>query len=378
MRIYTFILPVLLVGVLQVSGCTSSAPLSTAGGTYISTSAGAHFDQSVERIDGEAGDTIAGLALSRAHRPSFNTDLIYIAAGANGVAVSENGGDTWRLLAVPLVVSDVVALSNGVLVVSGVDGEGQGYVVRSIDEAKSWEPVLTVPVPVKKKGFKFVGNNDPVPSVVIAIAPDPFQADRVYAGTNLGNILVGEQSAKTWRTLTTLSGGFGTNEPVQELFASPHEAGELAVLTTSGELWLVNKDEQIKLKVAVEQEGAGTFAGSENKVVQSMAFISETPDALFVGVNDGALLSRDRGVTWEQLKLPVDTVERFNSAVVAVSPTNAARLFVGINSVVYRSEDGGKSWNVYSLNLKTHTITDILIDSFKPQKVLLVTRQLAV
>ena len=385
MKAYTIALPLLFVGILQASGCTSTSSGSIPpGGTYISESAGAHFDQSVTRTDGEEGDHVAAMALGRAHRPAHTPGTIYVAAGGNGIIVSQDDGETWEVISVPLRVSDVVALVNGVIVASGVDIEGQGFVVRTIDDGKSWETVLTVPVPIKQSNRRLFGNNDAIPAVVIAITEDPFRPDRVYAGTSLGGILAGEQSAKTWRTVHTLDSGFfsaASSQPslgVREIVASPHRQGELAVITNRSNLWLISDGEQSKLTIRQNLESESKFGNSSSKQVLNIAFIPEFPDALFAGVNDGAVLSRDRGETWEQLKLPVDTITQFNSSVVAVSPTNSARMFVGINGVVYRSEDGGVTWNTFSLNLKSHIIKEVLIDPANAAKVLLVTTRLAV
>jgi len=385
MKIYTLVLPVMLIAVLQASGCVSSSTgVVPPGGAYVSESAGAHFDQSVDRVDGEEGLTIASMSLGRAHRPAHTPDSIYVAAGVNGVVVSKDDGGTWDVITVPLSVSDVVALLNGVIVVSGVDAEGQGFVLRTIDDGKSWETVLTVPVPVKQSNRKLFGNDTTYPAVVIAIAEDPFRPDRVYAGTSLGGILAGEQSAKTWRTIHTLSDGFFSSASAQpslgvrDIIASPHRQGELAVITNRSQLWLVTGDEQKKLTIKQDLETDSQFGSSTTKRVLNVSFIPEFPDALFVGVNDGAVFSRDRGESWDQLKLPVDTIQQFNASVVAVSPTNSARMFVGINSVIYRSEDGGATWNTFSLNLKNHIITEILIDPANAAEVLLVTTRLAV
>ncbi len=386
MKLYLFVLPVMLVAVLQASGCTATTSgVVPSGGTYISGSAGAHFDQSVTRTDDEEGAHIASMFLGRAHRPAHTPGTIYVAAGSDGIVVSRDDGATWEVIAVPLRVSDVVALVSGVIVVSGVDADGQGFVLRTIDDGKSWETVLTVPVPVKQTSRGLFGQkNDAVPAVVIAITEDPFRPDRIYAGTSLGGILAGEQSAKTWRTINTLSEGFfsaASAQPslvVRDIVASPHRQGELAVLTNRAQLWLINAEEQRKLLIKQNLDSDSQYGNSSVKRVLNVTFIPEFPDALFAGVNDGAVISRDQGVTWEQLKLPVDTVQQFNSSVVAVSPTNSARMFVGINSVVYRSEDGGVTWNTFTLGLKSHLITEILIDPFNAAKVLLVTRRLAV
>ncbi|MDP3997631.1 MAG: hypothetical protein U1C49_01780 [Candidatus Andersenbacteria bacterium] len=382
-KIHVFIFPVVLAAFLPLAGCTTNTPaLPPPGGTYLSTSAGAYFDQSVKRSD-ESDTDIASFNLLKANRPAFNPSLVYIAAAGQGIVKSEDGGQNWIRIGTPLVyTADVVALANGVIVAAGTDANGQGFVVRSIDNGDSWESVLTIPVPVKQGGIQLFGNSSATPqSVVISIAADPFHPDRVIAGTSLGNILVGEQSAKTWRTLYTLSGGpFNYSERstfgITDIIASPHVNGEFLIITADSKLYRVNDHEQTEIKIPRDLSGDSSIKFGQNKKVLSASYISEYPNALFVGVDDGAVISRDKGANWEQLNLPVDTVQQFNTSVVAVSPTNSARMFVGINSVIYRSEDGGANWNTFTLGLKTHAITSFLIDANNAANVLLVTSPL--
>jgi len=380
MRLRAIVVPVVVIGTLQLAGCTSDTPTSTPpGGTYRSTSAGANFDQSVERND-EADATIAPFTLRQAHRPVHSPDTIYIAAGSEGLVVSTDGGQTWQVVTTPLAnVSDVVALANGVIVAAGRAGEGQGFVIRSIDDGKSWETVLTIPVPTDTRGFSlFGGSSTNAQSVVITLSSDPLNPDRVLAGTSLGNILAGEQSAKTWRTIHTLTTGTfapsadRTKLAISDLIPSPHREGELLVITAAGSLFRIS-EEQAELKIPRELVNPPPFGGSgSRKQVLSATYIPEFPSALLVGTDDGAVISRNLGEDWEQLALPVDTIQDFNTSVVTVSPTNSSRLLIGINSVLYRSEDGGSNWNTFSFGLTTHAITSLLIDPANAANVLAV------
>lgn len=388
MKVRLVLAPLVGVMVLQVAGCGSSGGSGQVppGGTYVSKSAGANFEQSVtvvKRAEDEP-ETIAGLSLAGAHRPLFSPQRVYVAAGSAGVVASDDGGATWRVWTTPLSSTrDVVALENGVVVVSGLDGEGQGFIIRTIDEGKSWETVLTVPIPVEQRRLLLQGNRQGGQSVVIALAPDPFSSERVFAGTSLGNILLGEQSAKTWRTIHTLSTGpFSsirrqTQFAIEELVPSPHTPGEVLVVLSSRELWRIREGSEEQLRVRQDLTGDRRI-GLEGRPrsVGSAVYVPGFPAGLLVGVEDGAVISRDAGLNWEQLPLPVDTVQDFNSVEVAVSPTNASRILVAINDAVYRSEDGGQSWNTFSLGLSTFKIIDVLIDPSNAANVLLVTTPL--
>lgn len=377
MRTWIVIVPVLAVGMLQISGCTSppdefpSPP--PPGGIYRSESAGALFEQSVTLNNPEeAGPAhVAEFSFKGAHRPRFRPSTIYVAAGGHGYVVSIDDGKTWRNVKVPLAsVLDIVALEENIVVVTGVDGTGQGYIVRSSNEGESWQTVLTVPVPTKKGGIQQfgIGNRADVATVIISIAPDPFDANRLYAGTSLGNVFVGEQFAKTWRKIHSLdTAAFSSNQQkfaIVDLVPSPHTAGEILVVTTGGRLYHVAAAaKQREIKVSVGQSTA----------VLSAAFVPHFPDALVVGINDGAAISRDRGATWQPLSLPVDTIQRFNTVVVRVSPTNPNRVLVAIHDVVYRSEDAGATWNTFSLSVASHVIIDLLINPENAANVVAVT-----
>lgn len=381
------LLPIVLFGGLQLSGCTRLGGKPTPspappGGTYISTSAGAFFDQSVNRNDAE-DQYISLFTLYGLHRPDFSPQTIYVAAGQAGIVVSEDNAQSWRRISVPVTtVTDVVALANGVIVVAGTHSDGQGYILRTIDEAKSWETVLTVPrivtqQPTQRQFIKppASSTNTTSQSIVVTIAPDPFHDDQLYAGTTLGNLLVGEQSGKTWRTIRNLN---GNQNSIRSVVPSPHIDGEVVLLTTTGSAIVVSNTEGFVLKVPGNlDDPRSTFSQGPEKQVKSLTYVAQFPDAFFVGIDDGAAVTTDRGTTWRRLPVPADTTKAFNTLVVAVSPTNPARLLVAINNVVYRSEDGGETWNTFLLPIQNIVVLNLSIDPTNAAHVLATTRILA-
>lgn len=387
MRAWVLIAPVAILGIVQLSGCTTTSPKSSPdpappGGIYRSSSAGALFEQSVT-LTNPAEDTppyIAQYVFRGSHRPTFSPDAIYVAASNQGYVVSHDDGQTWQHVAVPLAsVLDIVALEKGIVVVTGIDGEGQGYILRSADEGKSWQTVVTVPVPSQKSGPPgLVGQAESVATIVISIAPDPFDPNRIYAGTSLGNVFIGEQFAKTWRKVHNAdSDAFSGNQAkfsVADIIPSPHVEGDFVLLTSGGRLYYVaSGGDQKEIKVPQNTSDRPVISIGQSKVILSAFFVPQFPEALILGVSDGAVISRDRGETWQQLTLPVDTIKRFNTSVVRVSPTNPNRILIAINDAVYRSEDGGVSWNTFSLSLANHIIIDLLINPSNAAHVIAVT-----
>lgn len=381
-RLYSVLVPVAMIAVLPLSGCNRVPPPSP-GGTYRSDSAGGSFEQAVQ-IDGQPGHYIAKLSLQEIDRSPNDPNVIYLAAGKDGIVFSHDDGQNWQIVTTPLAfATDVVVLKNGALVAAGTDGSGQGFVVRSLDEGKSWDDVFTVPIPKVSHGITIVGGQDVRPSVVMSITRDPFNPDRIYGGSSLGTLFVGEQSAKVWHTLYAIQSSKLAPVPDQsqvaiaKLIASPHRAGELLVVTRSGVLLRVTGNSQADITVQDQISGpVSPLAANGNRKVLDASYIPGFPDALLVGVENGAVVTRDGGKSWVELAVPAETNEQFNSAIVRVSPTNINRIFVAINAVVYRSEDGGNTWNTFALGLPDYKITDISINPANAAKMLLVTQPL--
>lgn len=381
--------PLLAVAALQLGGCSrrvAAVPPPPPGGVYLSTSAGAHFDQSVTLVDaaGEPISNIATFALGTGFRPSHNPQHMYIAAGERGYVWSDNGGETWRQVTTPLAaVGNVVVLENGILVAAGIDGANQGLVIRSNDGGVSWESTLTIPVDAQQGG-PLIGSGGPLPTRVVSIAVDPFDPNRVYGGSNQGTIFIGEQSAKVWKRAHAIEGGlFGADRPslgVTEIIPSPHTAGELLIITASQRLVRINADstqEEIKIPKTVSTEPPSAFASGNLKKIHDVTYVAEFPESLFVGVEDGAVISKDRGVTFEQLPLPLDQFKAFSTGAIAASPSNASRLLVGVNNVMYRSEDGGNTWSTFPLATTAYGIVAISIDPTNASRVLVVMTPLS-
>lgn len=378
-RLSSITVPFVLIGVLQLSGCVPGRGQSSVpGGVYFSTSAGANFSQVTKRTD-DPGETIAGFPLQRTHRPAHSPNTVLIGAATRGIIMSETGGESWRVIPTSLAVTvDVVVLPNGTLVASGSGEEGQGFIIRSLDAGKSWETVLTVPVPVKPGRFQLL-REPQVASIFLSIEPDPFNPDRIYAGSTLGTIFAGDQSAKVWHTVTTIRGNPLTQANDQQaglildIIASPHTKDEIVMITAAGTLIRVNGAKESEIEIPKTIGGNSIFGGvSGSRRIFDVAFIRQFPAALLVATENGAVVSRDNGKTWQELSVPADTAQKFNTSVVTASPSNPNRLFVAINDVVYRSEDGGQSWNTFDFKLDSFGITSLSIDPQNASRVIAV------
>lgn len=379
------VFPLVIIAALQLGGCVGGSSNVPRGGVYISNSAGARFDQSVQ-IAGEDAGYISAFPLKRAHRSLLHPQVLMVASGEDKLIVSTDEGKSWNLITTPLtVVQDVALLAGNVVVVSGTDGEGRGLIIRSQDNGQSWEEVLTVPVPVNTKQFQ-IFRAETVASIVLALEVDPFNPDRVYAGSNLGTIIVGERLGKTWRTIHTVQSsrfdptGTRQNLGIRRLVASPNNPGELFIITFDKTLYRIRDGVQEEIKIPRYITTAPPFGGSETETRKMLDItpVKSLPNVLLAASTKGIVYSADNGRVWQEFSLPVETTQdqEFNSGVVTISPTNSSRLLVALNSVLYRSEDGGVSWHSFDLQLPNHLITNILINPTNAANVVVTTTPL--
>ena len=370
-RISVIALPVLVVGVLALGGCsrTPSVQKTPPGGTYTSITGGASFEQSVKTAN-STDATIASYDLGKIHRSPQDSALIFIAAGKDGMVVSRDDGKTWSPVPIPLVGTvDVIQTKSGVFLAAGLDAAKQGIVTRSTDGGRTWQNVLTLPASKSGATFQLIKGTTSASASVVAMEADPFQVNRVWAGTNDGTIFAGEQDGRTWRKVADITSnasqitGDRSGAGVVRLIPSPFNATDMLIVTKDKRLFTLKDGKLTEKKVPVNTDTPaplGVHLGSQK--ILSAAYVTGFADALLVGTDTGAVVTRDAGKTWSTLKLPLDASKLLSSVVVAISPTNVNRIFVIADGIVYRSEDGGTTWNSTDIGPAGYPVTDISIN----------------
>ncbi len=379
-RISIITLPVLVVGALALGGCTRSDVVTNPpGGTYLSTSAGASFEQSVAG-HGEGKD-IASLDLGKIHRSLRDPNTIFMAAGEDGMVISKNDGATWSVISTSLAGTvDVALLNSGVLVATGVDADGQGVVVRSLDEGKSWQNVFTLPLAQQPKRLQILGSSQAINPVITAMEVDPSDGDSLWAGTNEGTIFVATQAAKVWQKNTELNSstvlvtGNRAGVGVVSLEVPSRRSGEVVVVTRDKRLFWIKGGTATAI-VVPESSSSLAFGGvTGNRNVIDVALVPGFPDALIIGTDTGAVVTRDGGKTFLEMQLPLDASKRIGGMAVAISPTNVNRFVIAIGGIVYRSEDAGASWQTTGVGPVGFAVTDISINPKNAARVLAVLK----
>ncbi len=380
-KIHVFILPTLLVFTLALGGCSrEEAVVVPAGGTYLSTSAGASFDQAVATTVSDK--TIEAFDLGKIHRALSDPTTILMAAGEKGMVISHDDGALWEVIPTTLATTiDVALMKNGVMLATGLDTDGRANVMRSLDKGKSWQNVFTIPLPAQKKRFQIISGGSAFLTTIVALEVDPRLEDRIWAGTNDGTIFSAESSGKVWKVVTELTSsseiitGDRSDAGIVRMEVSSIRSDELILVTHKKQLIRVLDGKASVVKVpesAKEPSPFGIKIDSRN--ILDVSFVPGFPDALLLGTDKGAVITRDGGTSFLELKLPFDASKKVSSMVVAVSPGNVNRILVAADGIVYRSEDGGTAWHTTDVGPVGFGITDISINPANASRVLAILK----
>ncbi|HLC49492.1 MAG TPA: hypothetical protein VJI96_03885 [Candidatus Andersenbacteria bacterium] len=380
-KINVIILPSVVFISLVLGGCTKDeVTVTPSGGVYVSASAGANFDQSVQTTI--TGEDISQFDLGKIHRALQDANTVFMAAGEKGMVRSKDDGEIWEVISTSLFTTiDIALMKNGVLLAAGIDTDGQGSVMRSIDDGKSWQNVFTLPLPVVKKRFQIISGGSALPTSIVALEVDPRLEDKVWAGTNDGTLFSAESSGQVWKTITELSSaseiitGDRSDAGVVRMEVSSTTPDELFIVTQKKQLirLLEGKATVIKVPESVTTPSPyGIVLDSRN--ILDVSFIPGFPNALLLGTDKGAVTTKDGAKSFGELKLPFDASKIVSTMVVAVSPTNSNRMLFAADGIVYRSEDGGTAWHTTSVGPVGFAITDISINPKNASRVLAVLK----
>jgi photosystem II stability/assembly factor-like uncharacterized protein len=170
-------------------------------------------------------------------------------------------------------------------------------------------------------------------------------------GTRKGGFLAtSDQERKAW----TLEGPFLKGSEVHYVAYLPKSDTLIATVKS----WWFGPSVRLstdKGKTWIEPERAIRFEESRGKTVERIWIVREGLDAVYAGVDPGALFrSRDGGRSWDEVTALTDHPSRDKWSPgagglmvhsICPDPLNAQRIFVGISAAgMFRTDDGGASW----------------------------------
>jgi photosystem II stability/assembly factor-like uncharacterized protein len=259
-------------------------------------------------------------------------DVVY--AGTDmGLYRSEEGGARWQLLDTPMTGSMVWSIAidpvDSSVMYAGTGTPSTPGIYRSADAGKHWD---RLPVEIARE-CPAVGIPRPT-----GIAIDPTDHRHVWVGLEVDGVRHSADGGETW---TRVNGQI----------PNPDVHGVLVVAGPPKTVFTVVNDD-----VWRSTDDGRTWQAARAREVfpwhypRSIAVKPDDPKTVFVTVGDttpgriGAVMrSRDAGVTWQSLGLPVQP----NSAVWTVSiPASAPDTVFAASryGYLYRSDDGGESW----------------------------------
>ena len=259
-------------------------------------------------------------------------DVVYAGTDA-GLYRSDDGGTRWQLLETPMsgamTWSIAIDSADPSVMYAGTGTPSTPGIYRSSDAGKHWD---RLPVEIAKE-CPAVGIPRPT-----AIAIDPTDHRHVWVGLEVDGVRHSADGGETWTR-------------VADEIRNPDVHSVLVVAGPPRTVFTVVNDDVWRST----DDGKSWQASHAREVFpwhypRSIAARPDDPKTVFVTVGDttpgrvGAVMrSKDAGVTWQSLGLPVQP----NSAVWTVSiPVSAPDTVFAASryGYLYRSDDGGESW----------------------------------
>jgi len=273
----------------------------------------------------------------------------HLFGGRAALYYSQNGGETWNLLAVqfPANLNTLLVVpGNTAQLYIGLDGYG---IYNSYDGGQSWQ---------------YVNNGLVSTTRIERLSISPGAYHQMFAITYWPR----------WTLLKSNDGGLSWSQPLLEM--------ELEDVVSSPEnpdlVWAVGPDGWQESQDGGDHWNHVSSLSGFNLAVSPAA--PERACAPHTGQGQGYLVCRtpdpEGGETW--LSYPVlgsQSVYRL-----AISPTHGDRIFVSGNSdgqgtEIYHSEDGGKTWMESFQCPSGYGVTDLAVSGGDPAKVIAITEE---
>ena len=266
---------------------------------------------------GSLGSTTALPTAAVVVSPAFATDRTLFAAAQEGVLRSRDGGETWDVVLLPSPPPLVVALAvspnyeqDGVVFA----GTAEDGVYHSEDRGKSWVAW----------NFGLFDLN----IFCLAVSPAFALDETIYTGTESG-IFQSTNGGRAWRELAFP----GEWAPVFSLALSPDyslESGTIYAGTESQGLFCSRDQGQ-----TWERAGENVISADVGCVILSADSAAKTD--LLVLTNGGVLLSRDDGVSWQDVSVSPAEGQGLTCMAAPLGLPPGAPLLIGLSEGTVRS-----------------------------------------
>lgn len=314
------------------------------GGIFRSTDYGEKWEQKVfVRQEKKQTITISDVDVANIFPSPFSPDEFILATFANGIYGTTNNGDSWQQTTINS--GNYQAFSYDPANPSILYTASGRNIMKSVDSGGAWDIIYT----------------DTRGEGIVALAVDPYDSSRIYAGTTGGTILKSLNYGNDWSVKHVI------NDAVRTIFFRADDSRVVYVVTTGkgiertpdgGETWVS------LLKNVTTFPGAG--------VVYQVAFSKKAPLVMYSATNYGLLKTTDGGDSWQSIKtlIPANSVP---VRTVGVDPENAQILYFTVNNLLHKSEDGGTTWRTIETIPTGRLIVRMLVHPTRPGTIFLGT-----
>lgn len=224
----------------------------------------------------------------------------------------------------------------------------------------------------------------PTHATVLALAVDPRDATRIFAGTyDTTGTYVSTDQARSWRAVSdglNRASVFALQFIGDTLFAGTtaglfrwrDDHWERAASVPAVSVYSIERGIDGAHYLATDTRGIFTSAdggntwmhvpGLDGEIVASVAVLDA--HTIFAGTSgDGAFVTRDRGATWQTL----DVFRGAYVSFVRIDPRDAHSLYLRTRGGLFRSRDAGATWQLLLGGIENELINAILFDSASPR-----------
>jgi photosystem II stability/assembly factor-like uncharacterized protein len=274
-----------------------------------------------------------------------DTRRLYAGTNRAGVFVSEDAGETWREANQGLVYKEVWSLAQHPLTGDLFVGTGPSALFRSTDRAESWIECQQLRFLPTTKNWTFPG--PPHVSRIRHIGWHGDDADVVYGSVEEGGVIRSRDRGTTWGQIDERHGIYTDVHTVNPM---PDDPRTLVATTgkgayrsfDAGDSWLFSSDglgdRRYLAQIAVHP--------SRPHVLYTAASASD-PSNWPKGADSAFFRSDDRGASWRRLGGGVPAYLAAGVRTVAGDPADPDAVFVGMtDGAIWMTEDGGESFRL--------------------------------